>query len=323
MFQRCVTIAVLLIACIATGMSHAEEGSAARPPANDAELRRWLENMVWHHRYSHEEIALVIGRPVEQVAADLRRLAIRGDQPPAREKDAPLLVLPYPGGRHPRIGFLEGAVDPQRETKFSLFTPWKATDYVVVDVPEAIWWKEGAQRELLYLAHTHVPTVWSKQKVELPRLEWQIEKDDSLRLERKLPNGVVFGVSVAPSQEAVRMEMWLTNGTSEKLTGLAVQNCVMFKGAPTFAAQANDNKILAKPFIACRSQEANRYVITAWEPCGRVWANPPCPCMHSDPQFPDCAPGATVRLRGWLSFYEGADLTAELKRIRELGWLKP
>ena len=24
--------------------------------------------------------------------------------------------MPYPGGRHPRIGFLEGAVDPQRET---------------------------------------------------------------------------------------------------------------------------------------------------------------------------------------------------------------
>ncbi len=65
-----------------------------------------------------------------------------------------------------------------------------------------------------------------------------------------------------------------------------------------------------------------RWIITAWESCHRPWANPPCPCLHSDPKFPDCPPGETRRLRGWLSFYEGKDLDAELRRIEQTGWNK-
>ena len=45
--------------------------------------------------------------------------------------------------------------------------------------------------------------------------------------------------------------------------------------------------------------------------------------MHSDPQFPDCPPGATQRLRGWTSFYQGNDLDAELQRLAATDWLKP
>jgi hypothetical protein len=44
------------------------------------------------------------------------------------------------------------------------------------------------------------------------------------------------------------------------------------------------------------------------------------PCLHSDPKFPDCAPGETKRVRGWLSFYEGSNLEGELKRIDTTGW---
>jgi hypothetical protein len=44
------------------------------------------------------------------------------------------------------------------------------------------------------------------------------------------------------------------------------------------------------------------------------------PCLHSDPKFPDCDPGQTQHLRGWLSFYEGADLDSELQRIERTGW---
>jgi len=40
--------------------------------------------------------------------------------------------------------------------------------------------------------------------------------------------------------------------------------------------------------------------------------------MHSDPQFPDCKPGETKRMKGWLSFYEGDDIEAELKRIGKI-----
>ena len=291
----------------------------ARPPRSEDDLRRWLENMVWHHRFSDQEIAGATGLSIEDIVQAKRRLGIQSGNRPARGKEV-LFVLPYPGGRHPRIGFLEGAIHPQRETKISVFLSWDESAYIVADIPEAIWWNNKGQRELLYLAHTHVPTTWSKRGIELEPLEWQREKDGSYRLERKLPNAVTFGTEVRPGKEGVRMRMWLTNGTDQTLTGLRVQNCIMFKGAPNFAALSNDNKVFQTPYAACRSNTGNRWVITAWTPCERTWGNVKCPCMHSDPEFPDCPPGKTVELKGWLSFYEGDDLPAELKRLDSLAW---
>jgi hypothetical protein len=116
------------------------------------------------------------------------------------------------------------------------------------------------------------------------------------------------------------MEMWLTNGTRETLSDLRVQNCVMLKGAAGFEDQTLDNKVFQAPYAACRARGANRWVITAWEPNHRTWSNAKCPCLHSDPKFPDCAPGATQRLRGWLSFYEGTDIEGEFKRLDANGW---
>ena len=49
----------------------------------------------------------------------------------------------------------------------------------------------------------------------------------------------------------------------------------------------------------------------------RLWGNEQVPCIHADPRFPDCAPGETVRLRGWLSFYEGDDIRGEFKRLKD------
>jgi hypothetical protein len=319
MLCKSIFTAAIVVATLGTAAAEPLK-SESRRPANDAELRRWLENMVWHHRFSTSEITDATGLSEEEIAAALKRLNIDRDARPARGKDAPLLVLPYPGGRHPRIGFLDGAIRPQRETKVSVFTPWDAAAYIVLDIPEAIWWKEGKQRELLYLAHTHIPTTWSKQGIELEQLEWNVSDEGELLMERKLPNGIEFGTRVVPAKNAVRLEMWLKNGTGERLTGLSVQNCVMFKGAPEFAAVNNDNKIFAKPYVACQSKVDSRWVITAWTSCERVWGNPPCPCMHSDPKFADCEPGATSRLRGWVSFYEGTDIEAEFKRIDAMGW---
>src|SRR5207247_56084 len=79
-------------------------------------------------------------------------------------------------------------------------------------------------------------------------------------------------------------------------------------------------KFFSGPFVACRSADSKRWIITAWVPFHRGWANPPCPCLHSDPKFPDCAPGETQRLHGWLSFYEGTDIDAECRRIDQTGW---
>jgi hypothetical protein len=288
----------------------------ARKPADDADLRYWLENMVWYHRFSLDEITAATGLSQQEITAAIERFRITPARKPRPRDGEPLRVLPYPGGRHPRIGFLDGAVRPQRETKISIFTPWDENSYVVADIPEAIWSNLG----LTYLAHTHVPTIWTKQKVELEKLEWNRRADGSLDFERKLPNGIRFGTKVVPSPDAVRMEMWLTNGTPHTLSDLRVQNCVMLKGAVGFDDQTADNKVFASPYVACRDRDGRRWIITAWEPCHRAWSNPPCPCLHSDPKFPDCAAGETQRLRGWLSFFEGTDVQAEMRRIDALDW---
>jgi peptidoglycan/xylan/chitin deacetylase (PgdA/CDA1 family) len=291
-----------------------------RPPADDADLRYWLENMVWRHRFSPAEIGAATGLPEAEITRVLHELDIRPGNAPPRGPDDPLLVLPYPGGRHPRIGFLDGAIRPQRETKVSIFTPWDETAYVVADIPEAIWNEPDGRRELFYLAHTHIPTMWDRQGIELPRREWEREASGLLRCERVFPNTAILRVEVRPERSAVRMTMELTNRSEQTLRGLTVQNCVMLKGAPEFAALANDNKTFRDPYVACRSTSGNRWVITAWENCQRAWANPPCPCMHSDPKFADLAPGESSLLQGWLSFYEGTDLDAELQRIERTGW---
>lgn len=314
-----VSVSIAAIAAAANAFAIDDQPTApreARPPANEADLRYWLENMLRYHRFTPSEIIAATGLEPDQVAAAVKQLNITAENRPKRSADTPLLVLPYPGGRHPRIGFLDGAILPQRETKISVFTPWDPASYVVVDVPEAIWSNLG----LTYLAHTHVPTVWTKQNIDLEKLEWNRRADGTLDVERKLPNGISFGTKIIPARDAVRMEMWLTNGTSEPLSDLRVQMCVMLKGAAGFEQQTNGNKIFAKPYVACRNPTGNRWIITAWEPCHRPWANPPCPCLHSDPKFPDCPPGVTRRIRGWLSFYEGAEVEAEFHRITATGW---
>jgi hypothetical protein len=225
-------------------------------------------------------------------------------------------VVPYPGGRHPRIGFLEGAVDPQRETKISVFAPWDDTSYVVVDVPEAIWSNLG----LIYLAHTHVPTLWTMRGVALEKLEWNRRAGGVLDCERRLPNGIRFGTKIVPAAESVRMEMWLTNGTSATLSDLRVQNCVMLKGAAGFEHQTTEGKRFMPPYAVARARDNDRWIITGWEPCHRAWSNAPCPCLHADPKFPDCPPGQTSRIAGWLSFFEGSDIDSELARIEATGW---
>jgi hypothetical protein len=292
------------------------EVSPARRPQNNRELRYWLENMLVFHHFSVAEVCSATGMSPEEVAAAAREFHLTDRKPAVRKPSDPLRVLPYPGGRHPRIGFLEGAINPQRETKVIIFTPWDDSAYVVADVPEAVFSNLG----LIYLAHTHVPTLWETQKITLPNLEWQRKRGGVLEMERTLPNGIAFGTKVVPRRDGVVFEMWLKNGTPKTLAKLRVQNCVMLKAAPAFNALTNANKVVSKPYIAARSEDCRRWVITAFEPCDRLWDNPRVPCIHSDPRFPDCAPGATERIRGWLSFFEGTDIQAEFKRLDHLGW---
>jgi hypothetical protein len=306
---RAVTLALLVLSLL---LSPALVVAQGRRPANDEALRYWLTDMV-QHRYTMPEMAAALDLSPAEVTAALTRLTIDPARPALSPPAGELLILPYPGGRHPRIGFLDGAIDPQRETKISVFTPWDANSYVVLDLPEAIWSNLG----LTYLAHTHVPTVWTKQGVQLKPQEWQRAADGELSLSRTLPNGIRYDASAKATDGAIRMELALTNGTSEKLSDLRVQNCVMLKGAAGFAAQENDNKLFRAPFVACRDNDGRRWIITAWQHCHHAWGNAACPCLHSDPQFPDCDPGQTQHLVGWLWFYEGQEIDAELRRLQD------
>jgi peptidoglycan/xylan/chitin deacetylase (PgdA/CDA1 family) len=293
------------------------EGDGTARPAKGEELRYWLENMAVHHRFTPAEMGAALGLSEAEVTAALRRLGVDPSRPARQPADGKLRVLPYPGGRHPRLGFLDGALRPQRETKVSVFAPWESGGYAVVDVPEAVWFEPAGKRELLYLAHTHVPTVWDKKGITLEPLEWRRKPDGSLEIERTLPNKVKLGAMVVPTPDGVRMEFRVANGTAEPLTGLHVQMCVMLKGLAGFEDRTNDNKVFAAPFAACRDRTGKRWVITGWEECVRAWGNPPCPCLHADPRVPDCPPGQVRKVRGWLSFYKGENLDGELHRLRK------
>lgn len=298
------------------------DGNNTRPAKNDTELKYWLENALVHHRYANAEAGAAFGLSADEVADATKRLGIDRMRRSLPREGEPLLVLPYPGGRHPRIGFRDGMIRPKRETKASLFAPWAEGGYAVADVPEAVWFVPKDKPELLYLAHTHVPTIWDKQKVRLDALEWTRNPDGSLALERTLPNQVTLASFIHPGKDGVRMEFRVRNGGGQTLTGLRVQMCVMLGSLTGFEMQTNANKVFAAPFAACQDRTGQRWVITGWERCGRAWGNPPCPCLHADPVLEDCPPGQCKSVRGWLSFYEGTDIDVELKRLKD-GAFKP
>jgi hypothetical protein len=307
--------ALFSLTAISASAAPQQSDPQTRPATADSQLRAWLQNMLWHHRYSTAEICQVTGLDPAELQQKLNEFGISSSSRPPRPSDR-LLLLPYPGGRHPRIGFLDGAVDPQRETKLSAFCPWDDSSYAVLDFPEAIWSNLG----LTYLAHTHVDTIWTKQNIRLEQLEWRVARDGGWTFERILPNGIAFGTEAIPRTDHIELTMWLKNGTANTLTDLRVQNCVMLKAAAGFEQQTNENKVLEGNYAIAKSVEGNRWIISAWDPLHRAWANPPCPCIHSDPQFPNCQPGQTQFLRGWFSFYEGTDIRGEIARIEGTGW---
>jgi hypothetical protein len=308
---------VLAAALLPLAADDEKKASAPAKSDADAERRFWLETMVVEHGFSDEEAAAALGVPAAELPALLARFGIRRDaKPAAGVKPETLKVRPYPGSRHPRIGFLDGAVDPHRDTKASIFLPWEKGGYVVVDLPEALWTQHG----LHYLAHTHIPTVWDKKGIKLERQDWKRGSDGRLEARRVMPDGFEFGARVLPQKDAVDLELSLKNGTREKLTGLRAQICVLLKGAPDFDAQTNDNKKILDAVIATRSKDGKRWIVTVWDRA-KPWANPPCPCMHSDPTFPDLAPGEVSTLRGRVFFHEGEDIEAEIERRKKAGTL--
>ncbi len=287
------------------------EGGILQLPVEQAtterDIEQWLPIFL-RYRYTPDEVAAVASLDAEGRSGYEQRLAAR--TPPAAR--AKIEALPYPGGRHPRAGFLDGAIDPLRGTKAGIFLPWDTDGYVVVDVPELITSNLGH----LFLAHTHVPTIWNDRNVWLDNVDWERRPDGSLALEWELPNAVVFGSRIVPAVSGVDMELWLRNGLEEPLTGLRTQICAMLAAAPGFEEQTLGNKTFESPVAAVRSAQGDRWILTAWEKAGRMWGNEDCPCIHSDPVMPDCRPGETVRIKGRLWFHEGDSIEGEITAAR-------
>lgn len=275
------------------------------------DLAFWLPNMIRDHGYTLEEAAQVCAYgSTKDIEARIADLQLDLSPAPAPDPAAPLKVLPYPGGRHPRIGFLEGAVSPMRGTKISVFSPWPEGGYVVVDLPEAIF----SNNDLLYLAHTHLPTVWDLRHIAIENVDWKPAASGGWENAWRLPNGVRFGATVAPGVGQADFTLWLENGTPDSLTGLRTQVCAMLKGAPGFNAQSETGRRTEGGVAALQSAAGNRWILIAFEQHRRVWGNTRVPCLHSDPVLPDAAPGQRVEVKGRLWFYEGADVDAEIAR---------
>jgi hypothetical protein len=126
---------------------------------------------------------------------------------------------------------------------------------------------------------------------------------------------VEFGCKASPKERELHFTLWIKNGSPELLTGLVVQNCLMLARAPGFDLLTNDNKLIQKPFVACHDGTKAKWIIAGWQNCDRSWANEPCPCMHSDPKFPDCPVGETRELKGVLTFYSGSEIESEFRRL--------
>lgn len=271
----------------------------------------WLDNMLQRHKYTLEEAASVFGWEARSLETRLTKL-----QAPAGAFNLPLeadgvRVLPYPGGRHTRIGFLDGAIDPMRGTKASVFAPWDDGGYAVIDVPEAIFSNLG----LLFLAHTHVPSIWDGEHRYMENVDWRVVPNGALENNWVLPNGVSFGVGVEPHRNGANVKLWLMNGTDSTLTGLRTQICVLLKGLPGFEAQSLDGKIFRDGVAAAPSADKRRWILVAFERCGRIWGNERCPCIHSDPVLPDCAAGERVEVRGRIEFLESAQIGRAIDRL--------
>ncbi len=273
-------------------------------------LRYWSRNMFLDHAYTVEEAQQVTQLPLDTLTAIREQLvATYGSNKASNADDSRLKIRPYPGGRHPRIGFLDGAMDPQRGSKFSVFLPNDSSQYLVVDLPEAIFSNLG----LTFLAHRHFPTIWDYQHTMINNVDWQVNADGSLENTWVLPNNIAFGAKATPGPDRVDMELWLYNGSDFKLDSLKTQVCVMLKGASDYNSQTNDNKQFAANTVAVRSNQSNQWVITSWERTFNPWGNPPVPCMHTDPMFEACAPGDTVRLKGKLWLHHGSGVEQFLK----------
>ena len=88
--------------------------------------------------------------------------------------------------------------------------------------------------------------------------------------------------------------VWILNGataTISKITRISSTYSGIRCVSRGFEEQTEGNKVRSNPYVVCRDVTGQCWVSTVWVACHRTWSNLPVPCLHSDPNFLDCAPG--------------------------------
>ncbi|MBN2217853.1 MAG: hypothetical protein JW719_10815, partial [Pirellulales bacterium] len=90
---------LVCVAFIGTSPADTAPGIESRKPSSSSELRYWLENMVWNHRFTLDEMAAATGMAKAEIEEALKRFDIRSDNRPEPPKAGPVPIAPWPGGR--------------------------------------------------------------------------------------------------------------------------------------------------------------------------------------------------------------------------------
>lgn len=204
--------------------------------------------------------------------------------------------LPYPGGRHPRRGFRDGARDPRRETKLLFGIP-DLPGYLVLDLPEAIW----SDEELILLAHRHVPTRWDRRGEQEAFTPWRISRDGARAAnDHHLPDGSTVSAEATRSSDSqIDLLLRVSNGSDREFVNVWAQTCLILAWTEQQPHERQEVD-LSVDTASLRLRDGRRLEFI-WERTHRTWQNPPVPCMHSDPFLGSCAPGDSVTVHGSLT----------------------
>src|SRR5207237_9668080 len=84
-WQSYLFLSIVALLAFAAGATCAQAAPGNfRRPADDAELRYWLQNMVWYHRFSTAEIGEATGSAQPDIDADLKRFDTTPETRPNR-----------------------------------------------------------------------------------------------------------------------------------------------------------------------------------------------------------------------------------------------
>ena len=279
-----------------------------QPIGSEEELRTWLENMIWKHKFNKEEVTAATGLSSEAVDAAIRKYDIRLDNSPVETPADRIVVLPQTGGR---FAFLNRYASPQHWIIVSVFSPWQPEDrsqasYLDVELDQIIF-NCGLTTETTDKAQRTAPA----QKIERPRKMWKELPNGELQITQHIfetgEERITAQANIKPHEKHVIIDIAFTNETTGTLT-LSPPSPISPRWIHGVNKISKHDVIQQTPYRAIPDVIENRWIITAWN-----WSN----------RMSSCGPGDTRTVKGLISFYEGKDVRNELERLDASKWAEP